>query len=133
MATKAPPRSERRQSQRYDLPVRLKLSRTESGPGPAEEHTVANNLGAGGAMVFSSLAVTKGERVIIVAVEDQHHPFVAVAIGRQRRVVDQEPDIGPVRVALLDRENDGLVLRIAGALYSRRDPRIVQLALKVMF
>lgn len=73
----AAPRTERRQSQRYDLPVRLKLSRTESGPGPAEEHTVANNLGPGGAMVFSSLAVTKGERVII---EESEGAFRTLAV-----------------------------------------------------
>src|SRR6185312_557837 len=44
--------------------------------------------------------------VIIVAVEDQYDPLVALAIGRQRRVVDQEADVGAVRIALLDREND---------------------------
>src|SRR2546423_10574703 len=70
-------------------------------------------------------AARRGQRVIIVAVEDQHHPFVAVAIGRQSRIVDQEPDIGPVRIAVLDRENDGLVLRIAGAPGGVRQERIV--------
>ena len=65
------------------------------------------------------------QRVVIVAVEDQHHPLVAVGVGRQRRIVDQEPDIGPIRVPLLDREDDGLVLRVAGAPGGVRQERIV--------
>ncbi len=64
------------------------------------------------------------QRVVIVAVEDQHHPLVAVGVGRQRRIVDQEPDIRPVRVPLLDREDDGLVLRVAGAPGGVRQERI---------
>src|SRR5438128_12108994 len=47
-----------------------------------------------------------GERVGIVAVEHQNQTLVAVAVGRQARIVDQEADIGPVRITLLDREDD---------------------------
>jgi hypothetical protein len=66
----AAPRAERRHGSRYDVPVRLKVSRTEAGPGPAEEQTIADNLGPGGAMVFTSLAVDKGERVFIEDAEE---------------------------------------------------------------
>src|SRR4029453_14580871 len=76
------------------------------------------------------LAISPGsargsERLVIVAIEYQHQPFVAVAIRRQRRIVDQESDIGPIRVAVLDRKNDGLVLRIAGAPCGMRQERII--------
>ena len=52
----------------------------------------------------------RGDRIGVVTVEHEDQALVAVAIGRERRVVDQEADIGPVRIALLDRQDDRLVL-----------------------
>src|SRR3982074_649595 len=40
------------------------------------------------------------ERIAVVAVKNQNHPVIGVAVCRQRGVVDQEPDIGPVRIGL---------------------------------
>jgi len=66
-------RAERRQHARHELPYNLKLSREAGfGPGPQQEHTVAENLGKGGARVLTSLPVTKGE---IVIVEEVGGPF----------------------------------------------------------
>jgi hypothetical protein len=66
-------RAERRQHPRHELPYNLKLSREAgSGPGPQQEHTVAENLSKGGARVLTSLPVVKGE---IVIVEEVGGPF----------------------------------------------------------
>ena len=70
-------------------------------------------------------AARSSQRIGVVAVKNQHQPLVAAAIRGQRRVVDQEPDIGPIRIALLDLEDDRLVLRIAGAPGRVRQKRIV--------
>jgi PilZ domain-containing protein len=59
---------ERRLQPRYDLAVQLKLTRPEPvGFGPPTEQTVTRNLGTGGAMVLTSLPVSKND---IVLVED---------------------------------------------------------------
>jgi hypothetical protein len=65
-------RAERRQHVRHELHYNLKLSREGHGPGPQQEHTVAENLGKGGARVLTSLPVVKGE---IVIVEEVGGPF----------------------------------------------------------
>ena len=60
--------AERRNQPRYDLAIQLKLTRPEPVPfGPVSESTVTRNVGTGGAMVLTSLPLTKGE---IVLVED---------------------------------------------------------------
>jgi hypothetical protein len=59
---------ERRAHPRYDLALRLRLIRPEPVLfGPASESTVTRNLSAGGAMVTTSLPLSRGD---IVLVED---------------------------------------------------------------
>jgi len=59
---------ERRAHPRYDLAVQLKLTRPEPvGFGPPSEETVTRNLGTGGAMVLTTLPVSRND---IVLVED---------------------------------------------------------------
>jgi hypothetical protein len=59
---------ERRANPRYDLAVQLKLTRPDPVPfGPKQEQTLTRNLSAGGAMVLTSLPLTRNE---IVFVED---------------------------------------------------------------
>jgi hypothetical protein len=65
-------RTERRAHPRHDMPYNLKLTRQDPGPGPRQEHTVAENLGKGGARVLTSLPVVKGD---IVVVEEVAGPF----------------------------------------------------------
>jgi hypothetical protein len=65
-------RAERRVHPRHDMHYNLKLSRQEPGPGPQQEHTVAENLGKGGARVLTSLPLVKGD---IVLVEEVGGPF----------------------------------------------------------
>lgn len=60
--------SERRTHPRYDLAVQLKLTRPEPVAfGPPSEHTLTRNLGTGGAMVITTLPVSRND---IVLVED---------------------------------------------------------------
>ncbi len=60
--------SERRTHPRYDLAVQLKLTRPEPVAfGHSSEQTLTRNLGSGGAMVITSLPVSKND---IVVVED---------------------------------------------------------------
>ena len=57
---------ERRAQPRYDLAVQLKLTRPEPVAfGPPSEQTVTRNLGAGGAMVITSLPVSRNDIVIV--------------------------------------------------------------------
>src|SRR6187402_1236705 len=35
-------------------------------------------------------APRSGQRLVVVTIENQHHPLITLAISRQRRVVDQE-------------------------------------------
>ena len=65
-------RTERRAHPRQEMPYNLKLSRQDPGAGPQNEHTLAENLGKGGARVLTSLPVVKGE---IVLVEEVGGPF----------------------------------------------------------
>lgn len=59
---------ERRAHPRYDLAVQLKLTRPEPVAfGPPSEQTFTRNLGSGGAMVLTSLPVSRND---IVVVED---------------------------------------------------------------
>src|SRR6266851_1775782 len=70
-------------------------------------------------------APRRSKRIAIVAVKDQNHPLVGAGIARQGGVIDQEPDIRPIRIALLDRQYDRLILRVAGAPGGVRQKRIV--------
>lgn len=65
-------RTERRAHPRHEMHYNLKLTRQDQGAGPQNEHTVAENLGKGGARVLTSLPVVKGE---IVVVEEVGGPF----------------------------------------------------------
>ncbi len=57
---------ERRAHPRYDLAVQLKLTRPEPVAfGPASEQTSTRNLGSGGAMVLTSLPVSRNDIVIV--------------------------------------------------------------------
>lgn len=59
---------ERRAHPRYDLAVQLKLTRPDPVAfGPPSEQTLTRNLGAGGAMVLTTLPVSRND---IVLVED---------------------------------------------------------------
>jgi hypothetical protein len=77
-AVALPTRAERRQSGRFEVAVRLKVTRLEAGAGPDEEQTVANNIGPGGAMVYTSLAVSKGDRVRVESEEGDLRSLAAV-------------------------------------------------------
>lgn len=65
-------RVERRAFERHELFYNLKLVRQVAGQEPQEEHTVAENLGKGGARVLTSLPVAKGD---IIVVEELGGPF----------------------------------------------------------
>ena len=57
---------ERRVHPRYDLAVQLKLTRPEPVAfGPTSEQTLTRNLGTGGAMVLTSLPVSRNDIVIV--------------------------------------------------------------------
>jgi hypothetical protein len=57
---------ERRRWQRIDIFVNLKLTRlTPQGTGPQEERTIAENVSRGGARVLTSMAVDKGELLML--------------------------------------------------------------------
>ena len=57
---------ERRAHPRYDLAIQLILTRPEPVAfGPASEHTVTRNIGTGGAMVLTTLPLTKSEIVVV--------------------------------------------------------------------
>jgi hypothetical protein len=62
-------RGERRQDPRYELAVRLKVTRTEPGAGKVEEQTITTNIGTTGAMVLTTLAVAKGDTLLIEDME----------------------------------------------------------------
>src|ERR1043166_1684170 len=53
-------------------------------------------------------------RILLLAVEDHADAVVGLAIGGQGGVVDQEADIGPVRIAVIDGQQNRLVLRVRG-------------------
>jgi hypothetical protein len=66
----AKPRTqERRRSSRYDLPVLVRLSRHGNGVAGQQEQTITRNLGLGGALVLTSMAVAKHEHVTIEALD----------------------------------------------------------------
>jgi hypothetical protein len=54
-----------RQHPRYELKLNVKLRRLEASSGPQEEWSVTENLGPGGALVPTSLPITKGESVLV--------------------------------------------------------------------
>jgi PilZ domain-containing protein len=58
--------AERRSHPRYDLAVQLKLTRPEPVTfGPVSEQTLTRNIGSGGAMVITSLPVSRNDIVIV--------------------------------------------------------------------
>src|SRR4051812_37109065 len=61
----------------------------------------------------------------VVAVENHYHPLIAGRVRGQGGVIDQEPDIGLIRVALFHRKHDRLVSRVAGSPCGMRQERIV--------
>jgi hypothetical protein len=64
-----PPRGERRRHERLQLFVNLRLRR--GGPaGVMEEQTVTENVSRGGARVFTTLPVAKGETLTVTDLED---------------------------------------------------------------
>jgi hypothetical protein len=57
---------ERRRWQRIDTFVQLRLTRlSPAGPGPNEEQTIAENISRGGTRVLTSMAVGKGELLMV--------------------------------------------------------------------
>lgn len=65
-------RTERRAHPRREMPYNLKLTRQGPDTDGQQEHTVAENLGKGGARVLTSMPVVKGE---IILVEEVGGPF----------------------------------------------------------
>jgi hypothetical protein len=61
---------ERRKWRRVDIFVNLRLTRLmPQGPGPQEERTIAENISRGGARVLTSMAVAKGELLMVEEIE----------------------------------------------------------------
>jgi hypothetical protein len=50
---------------RHAVAVPVKVVRTVAGAGPAEEQTVTVNVGTGGAMVFTSMPLARGDVVLV--------------------------------------------------------------------
>ena len=73
LPTDTPPASsakDRRRWQRIDIFVNLRLRRLDPhGDGPQEERTIAENIGRGGARVLTSMAVDKGETLMLEEVD----------------------------------------------------------------
>lgn len=73
-----PAPKDRRQQGRYAVFLNLRIRRVDAGgPGPAEEQTVAENLGKGGAQVMTSLPLSKGD---LVEVEELGGSFRSRAV-----------------------------------------------------
>jgi hypothetical protein len=91
---------ERRAHPRYDLAVQLKLTRTEPVAfGPTTEQTVTRNLGSGGAMVLTSLPVSRNDIVVIEDLQGilrTHAEVRGVFIGKD--------NIPRLNLRFLDRE-----------------------------
>jgi hypothetical protein len=85
------PPSERRRHERLQLFVNLKLKRMDSR-GPMEEQTVTENLSRGGARVFTTLPVVRGEALTVTDLDDK---VAAEAVVRNVYV-------GPDRVTRLN-------------------------------
>jgi PilZ domain len=68
--------SERRRFDRMQLFVNLKLQR--SGPVTMEEQTVTENLSPGGARVFTTLPIARGETLVVCDLDDKVRTEAAV-------------------------------------------------------
>jgi hypothetical protein len=66
-------RGERRHLPRHELTVPLKVSRNEPGAGPTYEQTISNNIGLAGTMVFTSLPVARGDKVVVEDMQGDLH------------------------------------------------------------
>lgn len=69
-AAEAAPRGERRQHERLQLFVNLRLRRV-GGSGTLEEQTVTENLSRGGARVFTTLPVSRGEALTVTDLDSK--------------------------------------------------------------
>jgi len=69
---------ERRQHLRREIFLNLKLRRDAAESGPQEERTVAENLSKGGARVLTSLAVAKGEVLVLEEVDGDFRTRVEI-------------------------------------------------------
>jgi PilZ domain-containing protein len=87
-------KKERRRHERLDIFVNFRLRRTDDGPGPREEPTIAENISRGGARVLTSLAVEKGA---VLEIEELGGDFRARARVKNLYV-------GPDHVARLNLE-----------------------------
>lgn len=97
---------ERRQYQRLDVFVNLKLRRQNGGVGPGEEQTVAENLSRHGARVLTSMAVARGD---VLEVEELGGPFRTRA--EIRNVYIGKDNIPRLNLCFLDAEvPDRLIL-----------------------
>src|SRR5579862_6582346 len=56
-----------------------------------------------------------GKRIRILAIEQHDDAVVDVCVCRQSGIVDQKPHIGPIRIAVLDNEDDRLILNVGDA------------------
>ena len=54
-------------------------------------------------------AARRDERISIVAIEQQHHTLIAVRIAWQRGIVNQEANVGAIRIVVFDRKDDRLI------------------------
>jgi hypothetical protein len=68
---------ERRKGGRFELPLLVRLSRTLDGQAE-QEQTITRNLGLGGALVLTSLAVHKDETVLVEALDGSFRTRAAV-------------------------------------------------------
>src|SRR4029077_20241588 len=65
-----------------------------------------------------------GKRIRVITVEQQDDAVVDVRISRQGRVVDQKSHIGPIRIAVLDDEDDRVILNVTDTPGRVRQERV---------
>jgi len=101
-----PEHRDRRQHQRLDIFVSLRLRRENGGPGPSEEQTVAENLSRRGARVPTSMAVARGD---VLEVHELNGSFRTRA--EIRNVYIGKDNIPRLNLCFLDAETpDRLIL-----------------------
>ena len=70
-------------------------------------------------------AIRQRHRLVVLTVEQQDHPLIAVAILRQHGVIDKKPHRGAVGVALPGREQHRLLRRVGDAPGGVRQERVL--------